>query len=445
MAKHAMFKGVGTPKIAKMRGGRPVLRTAVKTLDALGNSHRVDRTTNTIYGVTAMNVGEALGHYVWADQKTLQMTVDILRGKKLRSRLGHPAMSENSVGKKMGYGINWRLEGDSVRHDLQLMEAARLSPVYGSDPVEYILSMAENEPEEIGESFVVRHDLAWLMEDGTDTKYLYWYEKTPKDYPDHDDESEDRRPLGAVYPYPSIRPLAFYYIDVVNEGALTHNGMFSQEIASMFAGTSSEYAQEIFQAIDELRAQYDVPIEDIPRKAALLVSTYLQMRGERPKGTFFNEVNMNPKDNEDEVIVAESSATESGDGHDDQSSQFDLLVAAMSDALGLELFASTVESLAAQVNEIQGRLEQLGEIVQEVADEGVLSRAVPNVGSRTRQPAYVQRLQALGFGNGGVAAPDTGGIPKPPAVGTVAQHSEAITKGKAGRALRMWNRNGGAD
>lgn len=445
MKKTTCFKAA--PHVAKtLPNGRPVHRTALKSLDQTGAV--VDRDSLAIRGVTAMNIGEALGHYVWADSKTLDMTVEILRGKKLNSRFGHPAMSENSVGKKVGYGVNWRREGSSVRHDLQLMDAARKSPVYGQDPVEYILSMAETEPDQIGESFVVRHELAWLMADGTDAEYLYYDDDTPDGYPEHDENDPSRRPYNAVYPYPSIRPQAFYFVDIVNEGALTHGGLFQAGVAELFAGTSSQFTSDMFELIDQLVAAYKIPISDIPRKAQLFMATYLQMRGlslgdvER---SLLKETIMAKKQDifssaaftepaEDEVITAQAqdgASADNGDYGNEESdmNEFDALASAMADALGIEAIVSSLESLSAQVAELRAANAELSEIVATVAEEGTISASVPSIPVKIRKPPYAARLAAIGAGDAARPEGPPEGIVKPRPAATMTNQARLSTRG----------------
>lgn len=439
------------------RDGSPVHQTALKTLGQSGVA-KVDRSTLTIRGVTAMNEGEALGHFVWADHKTVSQTVALLQGRRLPSRFGHTTMSENSMGKKVGHGVNWRVEGQSVRHDMQLLEAARVSPVFGQDPVEYLLQMAEKSPEAMGESFVVKHGLAWLMDDGTDAEYLYWWMDTPDDYPDHDKESEDRRPLGAVYPYPSIRPTSFYSIDFVSEGALTHNGLYDAGfLASMFSGTSSEFASEMFQLIDQLRERYKIPVEEIPRKATLFMATYLQMRGlsrdsissmlaAQTHGVSLTkmEASMLNKDDEagsefDEFDGEESNGAGGGDA---QASRFDELVDAIVARLGIGDLVDVIEALSERLGAVEAANAELASIVDEVAHEGSLSAIVPPQPTRGPAPKYAARLAALGAGSKSAAGQPADSTEKPKAqpLAQMSHLTRATTR--AGRLGQYMERGG---
>lgn len=446
------------PHISKMRSGSPIHQTALKSLGQSG-VWKVDRSTLTIHGVTAMNEGEALGHFVWADNKTISQTVALLQGKRLPSRFGHTTMSENAMGKKVGHGVNWRVDGQSVRHDMQLLEAAKVSPVFGQDPVEYLLQMAEKSPEAMGESFVVKHGLAWLMEDGTDAEYLYRWMDTPNDYPDYDKESEDRRPLGAIYPYPSIRPTSFYSIDFVSDGALTHNGLYDAGfLASMFSGTSSEFASEMFQLIDQLRERYGIPVEDIPRKAALFMVTYLQMRGLSRDSissmlaaqlhgvslTKSMEANMLNKDDEvvDEFDEFDDEGSHEAGGDDAQASQFDELVEAIVARLGIGDLISVIEALSERVGAVEAMGAELAEIVDEVAHEGSLSAIIPAKPVRGREPKYAARLAALGAGGNSAAGRPAENTEKPKAQPLAQMSHIARVTTRAGRLGQYMERGG---
>ena len=242
----------------------------------LGAPPKIDRENAIIYGVTAMQVGEAMGHGVWADHKTLQMMVELANSKPkgVAGRWGHPGASENTMGKKVQIAKNFRIEGDNLRHDAHLWKPARKSAAFSQDPLEYLMDVAEQDPGGIGESVVIQTDTVWTLTDGREISTER--ELSPADV--HWD-LKTNRPINATTLLPVMRPASFHFVDFVSEGALTPNGLFSTE-SQFFVGHSSEYAQELFDLVDRWRAAYSVPLSALPQKVTDLMERYINSRGE---------------------------------------------------------------------------------------------------------------------------------------------------------------------
>jgi len=249
-------------------------------------SLKVDRENLVIRDVVAMKAfTEALGHGMVSDMKTIQMMKRLADQKPngIRSRFGHPGMSENAMGRKIAIARNFRIRGDALIHDLHLLESARKSPVFSQDPLEYIMDMAENHPSEIAESVVMRAERVWVLEDGREVPF-HAEEEKPDKFGNKTARDRNGRPLAATTDLPVIRPVKFYFVDLVSEGALTHDGLFEPEfLAEMFSDTSSEYAQLAFEFMDRFRQKYHIPLEEVPRKVNRLVSTYIFARSHEEK------------------------------------------------------------------------------------------------------------------------------------------------------------------
>ena len=245
---------------------------------------RIDKEKDMLYGVTAMMSGvEATGHGVMADLTTLQMMAELgnANPKGIRGRFGHPAMSENATGKQVQVADNFSVVGNKLVHDSDLLSSARKSPAFSRDPVDFIMHVAEFHPTEFGESVVVSADTVWTLEDGREMPVVvYW----PGEYGypdltgfrDVEFDNEDR-PTTATTDLPVMRPYTFHYVDFVNEGALTHDGMFSVA-EEVFAGHSSEYAIQLFALVDEWRKRYQIPLSEIGGKVEQLTAKYISSR-----------------------------------------------------------------------------------------------------------------------------------------------------------------------
>lgn len=245
----------------------------------------VDWDRQTISGAVSMTADtEALGHGIMTDARTLEITNELAHrhrgGLGIQGRFGHPGMSENSMGRKFMLSNNFRIEDNALRHDIQLMPPASLSPAFGgADVNQYVLQMADEQPGEIAESFVMDTDIVWLMADGRELNAdqpLEWEDSEDLDPTYHN----GKRPINALNPLPVMRPIQLLYLDMVNEGALTHDGLFSAEAASrMFDGTSNVYSQEFFAMLDQFRAEFGIPLDALEDKALSFLGKYLGARG----------------------------------------------------------------------------------------------------------------------------------------------------------------------
>lgn len=231
-------------------------------------SYRVDKELGIIYDVVAMQEGEARGHQLWADNITLRMMAQLgnLSSRPIRGRFGHPGMSENATGKQVSTNRNFQVIGNKLVHEFHAYEEARLSPSFTKDPIEFIFQVAENSPTELGESVVIDTETVWVLESGEEFR-------TENFRPDRDDEGN---PLGVTTPYPVMRPEKFYYVDIVSEGALTPDGMFT-----MFSGIDNfnSYAEQAFRFLDAYKSKYNLTDEQLDQKLKALLRKYKNYRG----------------------------------------------------------------------------------------------------------------------------------------------------------------------
>ena len=250
------------------------LRFYAQPSDARTTPTKVDRKNLAIYGVVAMMTNvEAIGHNLMTDDRSIQMMVELAQedGLPRRQRFGHPGLSEAATGKQVSRAMNFRVENGHLVHDSFFLPEARKSPAFAQDPVDYILSLAENNPTEFGESVVISCEAVWVLADGTE---IDAYADDEED--DGDDWSLAKRPDNAINDLPVIRPTAFHYVDWVNEGAATHTGMFGKE--RFFKSGASAWAEELFDFVDEFRSTYKIPLNKIPAKTQQLLSAYMQHR-----------------------------------------------------------------------------------------------------------------------------------------------------------------------
>jgi len=168
------------------------------------NDARVDREggvfgCGVIYGVSVNTVGEALGHELFCDQTFVQQTCDAINAKEtgLKARFTHPGLSSDGVGTKLGKFFDARVEGDHVIADLHFQEASTKTP--DGDLADYVMSLAEDTPEDFGTSIV--------------------FDYFEEDFVESDDEDQ---------PYPHVRLNVLYACDVVDSPAANPRGLFKR-------------------------------------------------------------------------------------------------------------------------------------------------------------------------------------------------------------------------
>ena len=301
---------------------------------------RIDPKNLTLQNVVAMQEGEALGHQMWADRRTLEMIVELGNSspKGIRGRLGHPGVSENTTGRQVQIADQFRVEGNRVLHTSHLLETARKSPAFSQDPIEWILQVAEQNPTELGESVVIETGAVWTLAGGGEI--------------DAYSEEGDRvkRPENALTKYPVMRPVEFYAVDFVNEGALTPDGLFSN--AQFYQAGTSKYAEQVFDIVDEWRTKYNVHLTELPSKVNQMMEAYVASRKVKSMN---DEELLDNTQNAPEAFQAEE-----GQGHEEASTT--QRAVEMSNQLLTSLTSATQVTEVSSTNRLQALEEQVRDL-----------------------------------------------------------------------------------
>jgi hypothetical protein len=254
---------------------------------------KIDRPNSRMYGVVAGMDVEATGHGVCCDVKALEQIAQLANQfpEGVSGRFGHPGMSENATGRKVQLAYNWRvLRGEKAGdphtylvHDSQFMDAARTSPAFAHDPVEYIMNMAEQHPKHFAESLVLSANQVWTTQDG---KELPTWEEVEED--GYKYKRTRKRPENALTKVPVLRPTAVHFCDLVNDGAITHSGLYPMASglndAVLFASIFTEQngpnyvLDHLFATVDDLRRRFNIPLEGLQPKVRRLLSLYIDSR-----------------------------------------------------------------------------------------------------------------------------------------------------------------------
>lgn len=221
----------------------------------LGAPPRIDRENGRIFGVSTMQIGEALGHGSWVDDVTLSQIAELgnksTRGVKVR--FTHPGMCSDGLGKMLGRVRNFRVNGDKCLADFEASASAK------EDLISHIFDLAENDSDAFGMSVVV---LGWVVYK-TDIGEVV---------PEYDPNGMPMVPAGALKdeygnPMLFLRVDSLRAVDFVDEPAANADGLFSaqttQQFADWFKGTSNGAAAEAFAVLDQLCEQYQLSDEDV--------------------------------------------------------------------------------------------------------------------------------------------------------------------------------------
>lgn len=202
-----------------------------------------------------MTIGEAKGHGFRLNEISLANALDLgtKAAKGIKSRLSHPTACNDVTGKHLGRAINFRASGDKLLADLQLGAASTKSPQ--GNLADYVMTLAEEDPEAFGLSMVVELQLETELDE----------EKQPK----RDASGHPLQPFAIL--------TALKAVDVVGDPAANPGGMFSE-------GDDTAFAKDASALLDGLEAGSP---EALLSRAEAFLRAYLTHRfGDAPERLF---------------------------------------------------------------------------------------------------------------------------------------------------------------
>lgn len=142
-----------------------------RTVPLMEAPQRVDRENKRILGAAILQVGPLqdgdarpwINDEITAGQ-VIQYGNANSRGTK--ARFTHPSMSNDGLGKYLGRWSNFRLDGETVRADLQIADTAFSTPQ--GDLGSYVLDLAEEDPDSFGNSISFKPDWDAMKDSETD-------------------------------------------------------------------------------------------------------------------------------------------------------------------------------------------------------------------------------------------------------------------------------------
>jgi hypothetical protein len=164
----------------------------------------------TLENVAIISAGEALGHGVMIDDKTLDQIVTAIGTRKLRAYVTHDgALYGDRVTREAGWFSEIKREDDRVM-------AGKFTPMksfakHRPEQYEALFELADVMPENWGVSIVPEGYAAWKLESGDELPFRY----------------SDDKPQGAVGDLPVLRVSSVLSADFVDAPAANARGLFS--------------------------------------------------------------------------------------------------------------------------------------------------------------------------------------------------------------------------
>ena len=252
----------------------------------------VNRDKGIIKGVSVCTVGEAKGHGVNLDHEFIGRVADLGNEKKqgLKARFGHPNMCSTALGTFIGRFKNFRVNGDQVISDLFLSNEAKETP--HGNLYDYVLGMAENEPDMFGTSIVFTPGRTYQRaEDGSKEIVSQW-------------ESDDERPV-------FVECDALHACDTVDEPA-ANNGLFSAFAGETIAGQITTFLDDHPEVWEAMQSNPSI-LEALTRhggKVDEFMNRYRDYREHNGKGNKMSDETATSAELLEEAGVTEPSATE---------------------------------------------------------------------------------------------------------------------------------------
>ncbi len=209
----------------------PMSENQFRMQPSRGITGQVDRENRIIHGVSCAEAVEALGHDCILDGVTLSQIVELGNApeKGIKARYTHPGLSSDGLGKYLGRLRNFRLgpNGDKALADLHISETARSSP--SGNLADYVLDLAEKDPDMFGMSIVFKGPTVWQRANGEEL-----------------DSGKHQRPADATTDKPLVRVQLLRACDCVDEPAANRAGLFS-----LSQRDTNGLAQQLFEEIDK--------------------------------------------------------------------------------------------------------------------------------------------------------------------------------------------------
>ena len=229
---------------------------------------QIDAEKGVLRDVSLMTEGEALGHGVWCDTKTLQSVFALAQKSPVKAYLTHGDFFQpDRLGDEVGLFSGLYIEGNQ----LKAKQFSFFKSFKDGENKKYnaLMELASADASMFGVSLSFSGKLAWVLEDGSDVAT----------------DGDDEMPMNAVRDMPSVRVTRVYSADFVSDPAANPNGLFDarlqaaakllgiplpslasplllkKEDAQPVDSNENKETQTDFTMIKELRSKFSDPVK----------------------------------------------------------------------------------------------------------------------------------------------------------------------------------------
>lgn len=176
-------------------------------LNASNIAGKLNKEKGTIEGVSLITVGEAKGHGMAVDLKTLSSIFELTKGKVVKAFWTHgQAYSGDRLGEEVGLFSGFHIVGTQLKARFTVLESFKKN---FAERFDYLFEMAEKAPDSWGVSLSFEGFAVWVLDTG---------EEVPAD---------GDRPGNAVGEFPFVRITRILSADFVGDPA-ANASLFSQ-------------------------------------------------------------------------------------------------------------------------------------------------------------------------------------------------------------------------
>jgi len=126
----------------------------------------IDLETGIIFGVKEASLGLNKNGYYFNEELLSALAEQGNSGEGIKARFGHPMQGLESLGTYIGRKKNFRIENGSLYADLHLDPLTKDTLVNGTSTFNFIIQMAQNNPDMLGCSVVFQASLSEVEIDG---------------------------------------------------------------------------------------------------------------------------------------------------------------------------------------------------------------------------------------------------------------------------------------
>lgn len=195
------------------------------------DSGAVNPDAGEIKNISVMTRGEAKGHGMKIDEKTLSQLIDLLLGQSVPAYLTHDGASwGDRVTNEIGIFSGFFREGEKIKGNFKALNSFKK---HNEKEFDTLFEIAEKMPDNFGTSIVFNIGLEWELDDGTTVESFV----------------EPENAVGM----PAVRPKKVTSIDFVDRPA-ANNGLFNEN-----ENTENEKMtiKELSEKNEELKTQFD--------------------------------------------------------------------------------------------------------------------------------------------------------------------------------------------